>query len=910
MKQLFHIDSPDEYVRQRGRALILVYAILIGVCVIYIPYILFVADNLSEPGMSVGLAAGSALFFALATRLAKSARIDASMFLSSISTIGVILLVHAVERTMLPSVWLVIPAVMLTSFARRPRHVGLLAIPLIAMFALLIWLLGDHVPNVKLYDEYARLGAISITALAMSYMTVSVHQRIMPELGRIRVQEQDATEAAHALRELAQEERVHLERAHAEKDAFLASMSHELRTPLTAIMGLAEVIEEELEFDEAPIPDDVIQASAGIQREANAFLEMCQRALEIAQQDTNSVELHPWTLDLGRFVEDVYTSVGVTMRSRGVHVQFEHALTNPSVTHDSLWMRRMLLSVFLFLGHRNSEGDVTIRLQDTEDDITLSSVDHGQALDMKSWAALEEDSAETSIEALPYAYRELLLARRLARAMGGSIHVSTTPEDKTTHLELSFPRHLSVDGDESAEFDGTEEQRRLDELLDSSKETSNGHSKSLRERISAYYNPAHLPLEDRIPAGALMRLLSFGTFLLIGTLSWRLAALSNEPGHLPVVIVRVVLICWTIASVELCRRGRAKLAISGTSVFLMLLTVSTAMRTMGVSASSNLYVAVLVQLMIVRATKEIVALSSIVAAIALGIHIWFGFNPVEDPLFPYYSYLSGGITYAIVIVCVTILGVMCAQLNTSELELAKSHIRKLMRARHQEQRGRQQAELARANTNLADQVRARFLTSLSEDVNEPLGSLQEHIEVLDRALSSREDGIFDADLANLKDAMARLRWLVDDVLMFAMIRAERVSPRAQEVTLQQVWARAQELITERLGHTIPLHGLEEDASIHGITDLDHASQLLAQFVLIDTELGDPELHIEDVGPHGVTFSMTLTPFATDDPRLQIANSMVDFRSSFFQALQGFLDDENHEQPLSTNRRCFVRFRAL
>ncbi len=906
MNAFFHIDTSDEYVRQRGRVLMLIYVFLIGMCITYMPYILFISEGLSSPGLSLGLTGGAMLLFGVAMKLAKSARIDASMLLSSNLIVGAILLVHFVERTMLPSVWSVLPAVILTGFARRPRSVAWFTIPLLSMFALLVWLLRDHVVTVKLYDEYARLSAISVAALAMSYMTVSMHQRIMPELGRIREQEQEATEAAHVLRQQAQDERMRLERAHAEKNAFLASMSHELRTPLTGIMGLSMMIEEELEFEEVPVPEEVLVANQGIQCEASTFLDMCQQALQMAEQDTDFEALHPWLLELDGFTNDVYASVRDTMRSRGMHIAIVNSLEDPLISHDSLWMRRILLSIFFFINHRNSGGEATLTLEDSADAITLRSVDRGLALDMEKWSSLE-DASETFMDALPYAYRELLLVRRLALAMGGAIQVSS--KEDVTELEVTLPRDLLADDGDHVEVDEVEEQQRLNELLGGTTQIESRSSRSLRERISTYYNPVHLSLEDRIPAGGLMRLFTFGTILLIGTLSWRLAALSNEPGHLPVVIIRVCLIGWTIASVELARRGRSKLAIGVTSIFLLLLTFSTTMRTMGVSASSNLYVAVVILLIVVRGAKEIVGLTAFTATIALGLHTWFGLNPVDDPLFPYYGYLPGGVIYAMVTLCVVLLGVVCARLNTVELERAKEHIRQLMRARQQEQLGRQRAVLARASTSLANQVRARFLDSLSADVDEPLRALQRHIDTIDRELLTRDDDALLADLENLKGAMARLRWLVDDVLMFAAIRAERIAPEEQEVTLQQVCEHAQRLITERLGHPVALSGLLT-TPMHGITDIAHASQLLAQFALIDTEVGDVALHLEEIGPHDVTFSLTLTTFPGDDPRLQLANSMADFRSSFLQALQSFLEQDDERRVSSSNRVCVVRFRSV
>jgi len=460
--------------------------------------------------------------------------------------------------------------------------------------------------------------------------------------------------------------------------------------------------------------------------------------------------------------------------------------------------------------------------------------------------------------------------------------------------------------EEDVEIDAAEEQRQIDELIGGAS-LDPGASTGWRERARAYFGAAQLPLEDRIPAAALMRLLLSSCVMLGLVLAWRIAALSGEQGHLTVVLVRVAFISWLLVSVELCRRGRVRVVFNVSAVFLLLLTYATTVRTMGASASSNFYVTVVSGWTIVRASREIMGFISIVAVMVFGIHVWFWLDPVDDPLFPYYGYVSGGLTFAAVMLCVAALAVMCVRLNTRALERAKERIRGFVRAQHRERVLHARAEQARANTGLASGVRTRFLRSLSSDVARPLEAMQAHVELLAREVPPETD-LFERDLERLQASMAHLRLLVSDVLAFSAIEAQQLEPSWEQVSLDEVCAMAEALIAERFGQRVHIEDLGDAAERRGFTDRVYGAQLLAQFVLVGAEVGDPRVRLDEVREDGVRFTMTLDELPEHDPRRSAANSMADFRSAFLQELQLFLEPRDASERVSGGS-CFLPFRS-
>ena len=86
-----------------------------------------------------------------------------------------------------------------------------------------------------------------------------------------------------------------LSRAARLKDEFLASMSHELRTPLSAILGLAEVLQEELHNQ---IDAEQYECLGDIEQSGRHLLSLINDILDVAKIEAGKVELQITSVEL------------------------------------------------------------------------------------------------------------------------------------------------------------------------------------------------------------------------------------------------------------------------------------------------------------------------------------------------------------------------------------------------------------------------------------------------------------------------------------------------------------------------------------------------------------------------------------------------------------------------------------
>ncbi|MEM1116769.1 MAG: ATP-binding protein [Bacteroidota bacterium] len=131
----------------------------------------------------------------------------------------------------------------------------------------------------------------------------------------------DVTDAVHlsderAAREAAEAARAEAERMARLQRAFLANMSHELRTPLTAILGCAEILNEEVSGGATDLVEPIL---TGGQR----LMDTLNGILDLAQLDAGRVALKPRTLDVGAYLRDTARLLAPLADERGLDLHVE-----------------------------------------------------------------------------------------------------------------------------------------------------------------------------------------------------------------------------------------------------------------------------------------------------------------------------------------------------------------------------------------------------------------------------------------------------------------------------------------------------------------------------------------------------------------------------------------------------------
>jgi signal transduction histidine kinase/ActR/RegA family two-component response regulator len=229
--------------------------------------------------------------------------------------------------------------------------------------------------------------------------------------------------------------RAETERANTAKDEFLSRMSHELRTPLNAILGFAQLLElDELDSRQR---DNVAHIVSGGQH----LLNLINEVLEISRIETGSMSPVIEPVNASVLVREAIELVGPLAAQRRI------LLTGPMDQHDDVWLsadnqrlKQILLNLLANAVKYNRDGgSVTVRIKPLGGRVRIEVTDTGQGIPQdqlpKLFIPFERLGAEaTGVEGTGLG---LVLALRLAEAMGGTLGVESQPWiGSTFHIEL------------------------------------------------------------------------------------------------------------------------------------------------------------------------------------------------------------------------------------------------------------------------------------------------------------------------------------------------------------------------------------------------------------------------------------------------------------------------------------------
>lgn len=233
--------------------------------------------------------------------------------------------------------------------------------------------------------------------------------------------------------------RVAAEKADHAKTAFLGTVSHELRTPMACILGLLELLET------SPPATERAHYLAQMRAAATLLLELLEDMLDFARIEAGGVHLDTLAFSLRDTVNDVFAVQGTRAAARGLALVAD---VDPVVADAVLGDRRKLSQILLNLvGNAikfSDEGAVTVRVSPGAgpDRVRFAVEDHGIGIDAARQAEVFEPFVQVRDSGRHHAGTGLGLAvcRRLVRAMGGDIGLTSAPGQGTTvSFELALP---------------------------------------------------------------------------------------------------------------------------------------------------------------------------------------------------------------------------------------------------------------------------------------------------------------------------------------------------------------------------------------------------------------------------------------------------------------------------------------
>jgi signal transduction histidine kinase len=228
-----------------------------------------------------------------------------------------------------------------------------------------------------------------------------------------------------------------LEIASRHKSTFLANMSHELRTPLNAIIGFTRIVmrrsQEHLEPKQYENLEKILSSGQNL-------LSLINAILDLAKVEAGHVEISAREIDPGALLEDCTRLVEPLI---GERVKLVRAFAGPlpRILVDEEKLRQIVMNLLSNAARFTERGSIRVRAHSADRSIEISVIDTGIGIAPDKLERIFEEFEQanaSSTRAHGGTGLGLTIARRLARLMGGDIHVESAPGAGST-FTLALP---------------------------------------------------------------------------------------------------------------------------------------------------------------------------------------------------------------------------------------------------------------------------------------------------------------------------------------------------------------------------------------------------------------------------------------------------------------------------------------
>ncbi len=210
------------------------------------------------------------------------------------------------------------------------------------------------------------------------------------------------------------------------KSRFLAMMSHEIRTPLNGVLGALGLLTD------VGLADAHQRLVDTARRSAESLLTLLNDILDLTKIEAGKVTLEPTPFALAGLVADALSLFAPRTRAKGLVIATAFAPDLPEgLRGDAGRIRQMLMNYLSNAVKFTDAGTITVtarRTADGEIEVAVADTGIGIAADQQNRLFREFDRLDA-----PRAHRVegtglgLMITRRLAELMGGSVGVDSTP---------------------------------------------------------------------------------------------------------------------------------------------------------------------------------------------------------------------------------------------------------------------------------------------------------------------------------------------------------------------------------------------------------------------------------------------------------------------------------------------------
>jgi signal transduction histidine kinase len=218
-----------------------------------------------------------------------------------------------------------------------------------------------------------------------------------------------------------------LQKANATKGEFVANVSHELRTPIHGILGLSEMLQEEMY---GPINDKQRKALVDIDRSTRALLGMVDNLLSLERVNAGRLTLKLMNVDLDKLLHDVAEAGRWMAGTRSVNIVVEANEIGRVLTDVN--MLRHCLSNLLSNAVKFSDRGEVVKLRATRSKkfVTIEVIDQGIGIPKKHHERIFEPFRQVDGSMSRHYGGSgvgLSVVKKLIDTLGGSIAVDSAP---------------------------------------------------------------------------------------------------------------------------------------------------------------------------------------------------------------------------------------------------------------------------------------------------------------------------------------------------------------------------------------------------------------------------------------------------------------------------------------------------
>ena len=245
------------------------------------------------------------------------------------------------------------------------------------------------------------------------------------------------------------------EDANRAKSQFLANMSHELRTPLSAVIGYAEMLEEEMQEAGA---DGMLADVRKIHGNARHLLSLINDVLDLSKIEADRMTAFAEDFTVATLVRDVASTVETLVAKKGNRLDLDlgHEKSLGRMHTDQVKLRQCLLNLIGNATKFTERGVITLVVRRDEDALTFSVRDTGIGMTPEQLANLFERFGQadaSTTRRFGGTGLGLAITRAFCRLLGGDVTVESEAGRGST-FTMTLPAVLP---EQALEADGAED---------------------------------------------------------------------------------------------------------------------------------------------------------------------------------------------------------------------------------------------------------------------------------------------------------------------------------------------------------------------------------------------------------------------------------------------------------------------